>query len=145
VDLAVDLGAAVRSSDAAIEPPPTEESSVEYMFLLTVDESQAPRPGSPASQAMMPAWLAYNQQLIDGGHWISGGSLQQSDVTTVVRKNGEAAATITDGPFAETKEQVAGFYLVRADDLDTALALATAIPLPYCIVEVRPLAFRPDA
>jgi len=113
------------------------------MFLLTVDESQAPRPGSPASQAMMPAWLAYNQKLIDGGHWISGGSLQQSDVTTVVRKNGQAPPTVTDGPFAETKEQVAGYYLVRADDLDAALELATAIPLPNCVVEVRPLAFRP--
>ena len=73
----------------------------------------------------MPAWLAYNQKLIDGGHWIAGGSLQQSDVTTVVRKKGEAPPTVTDGPFAETKEQVAGYYLVRADDLDTALALAS--------------------
>ena len=51
----------------------------------------------------------------------------------------------TDGPYTETKEQVGGFYLVKAADLDEALTLAGAIPAPYAVVEVRPVMFRADA
>jgi hypothetical protein len=58
--------------------------------------------------------------------------------------NGRPAGT-TDGPYTETKEQVGGFYLVSAADLDEALDLAGAIPLPHAAVEVRPVMFRADA
>ncbi len=119
---------------------------MDYMILIHSDESfEMPAPGTPEFDAMMGEWAAYNQRLIDGGHWISGASLQPTPTATVVRKEFGAAPAITDGPFMESKEQIGGFYLVRADDLDKAIELAIAIPIPVGSLEVRPVAFRPDA
>jgi hypothetical protein len=119
---------------------------MEYMILIHSDETdEAPAPGTPEFDAMMGEWAAYNQRLIDGGHWVAGASLQPTVTATVVRKHPDAATSITDGPFAESKEQLGGFFLIRADDLDQAIELATAIPIPVASLEVRPVAFRPDA
>ena len=79
--------------------------------------------------------------LVDGGHFIAGASLQPSTTATVCHN---ATGTVTDGPYVETKEQVGGFYVVSARDLDEALALAAKMPVPAA-VEVRPVMFRPDA
>ena len=122
---------------------------MEYLFLITVDESQMPTrdTATPDSGSDgMAAWLAYNQRLIDGGHWVAGANLQPSESTTTLKlgERGGVSAT-TDGPYTETKEQVGGFYLVKAADLDEALTLAGAIPAPYAVVEVRPVMFRADA
>jgi hypothetical protein len=119
---------------------------MEYMILIHSEETDdLPEPGTPEFEAMMGEWAAYNQQLIDGGHWVAGASLAPTITATVVRKQPDAAPAITDGPFAESKEQLGGFYLVKADDLDQAIALAAAIPIPVASLEVRPVAFRPDA
>ncbi|MCW2746889.1 MAG: hypothetical protein JWP10_31, partial [Nocardioidaceae bacterium] len=113
---------------------------MEYMILIHVDESHVPAtPGSPEFDEQMGEWFAYNQKLIDGGHWVAGASLQPTLTATLLTKSGDTK-TITDGPYAETKEQVAGFYLIKASDLDEALALAEQIPLPYATFEVRPIA-----
>lgn len=119
---------------------------MDYMILIHSDET-APRPGpgEPGFDEMMAEWFAYNQRLIDGGHWIAGASLQPTTTATTVRRTWGADASIIDGPFAETKEQLGGFYLVKARDLDEALELAKAIPIPVGSFEVRPVAFRPDA
>jgi hypothetical protein len=119
---------------------------MEYMILIHSDETYAaPSPGTPEFDAMMGEWAAYNQRLIDGGHWVAGASLQPTATATVVRKQCGAPPTVTDGPFAESKEQLGGFYVVRADDLDQAIELAGAVPIPVASLEVRPVAFRPDA
>ena len=121
---------------------------MEYLFLITVDESTMPtrETATPDSGSDgMAAWLAYNQRLIDGGHWIAGASLQPSESTTTLRLAADGVAATTDGPYTETKEQVGGFYLVSAADLDEALALAGAMPAGYAVVEVRPVMFRADA
>ncbi len=121
---------------------------MEYLFLITVDESQMPArdTATPDSGSDgMAAWLAYNQRLIDGGHWVTGASLQPSESTTTLRLADGGVSATTDGPYTETKEQVGGFYLVKAADLDEALSLAGAIPAPYGVVEVRPVLFRADA
>ena len=73
----------------------------------------------------MAGWFAYNQMLVEGGHFVAGASLQPSSTATVVH-NGTGA--VTDGPYTETKEQIGGFYVVKADDLDEALALAGKMP-----------------
>jgi hypothetical protein len=118
---------------------------MEYMILIHSDEHfDAPAPGTPEFEAMMGEWFAYNQRLIDGGHWVAGASLQPTASATTVRKSPGEAPAITDGPYAESKEQMGGFYLVKADDLDQAMELATAIPIPLASFEVRPVAFRPD-
>lgn len=79
------------------------------------------------------------KKLEASGHLISGHPLEPVATATTVRvRNGKAS--ITDGPFAETKEQLAGFYMIDAKDLDEALSIATRIP-PARIgsIEVRPL------
>lgn len=118
---------------------------MEYMILIHSDETVGtPDPGTPEFGEFMGHWMAYNQMLIEGGHWVAGASLMPTPSATTVRKSVEGPA-ITDGPFAETKEQFGGFYLVEAADLDEALRLATAIPIDVGSLEVRPVAFRPDA
>src|ERR1700712_901666 len=119
---------------------------MEYMILIHGDETiPTPAPGTPEFDQMMGAWMAYNQRLIDGGHWISAANLQPTSTSTTVRKSFGGPATVTDGPFAETKEQLGGFYLIKAADPDEALALAKDIPVPAGTIEVRPVSFRPDA
>jgi hypothetical protein len=116
---------------------------MEYMFLINVDETQG-TPGDPTDdgfEELMAGWFAYNKMLTEGGHFVAGASLQPSTTATVVDN---ATGAVTDGPYVETKEQIAGFYVVQAKDLDEALALAAKMPSPGAI-EVRPVMFRPDA
>jgi hypothetical protein len=118
---------------------------MDYMITLYSDESvELPEPGTPEFGAFMGEWMAFNQRLIDGGHWIAGASLMPTPTATTITKEFGSAPTITDGPYAETKEQLGGFYLISAKDLDEALALAALVPIPAGSFEVRPVAFRPD-
>jgi hypothetical protein len=118
---------------------------VEYMILIHQDESVArPAPGQPGFDEMMAGWMAYNQKLIDSGHWVSAAMLAPTaSATTIVRS--ASGQSVLDGPFAETKEALAGYYLISATDLDEALELASALPIPAGSFEVRPVALRPDA
>ncbi|SDU55659.1 YciI family protein [Jiangella alkaliphila] len=118
---------------------------MEYMFVIAGEEYPAPAPGEPGFDEYLQPWLDYAKRLMDGGHWISGASLAPSSTATTVRKAFGAEPAVVDGPFMETKEQLGGYYVVRAADLDEALELAAAIPIPAGTVEVRPLGYRPDA
>lgn len=118
---------------------------MEYMITLHSEEVEMPGPGEPGFEEMMGDWMAYNQRLIDGGHYIGGASLAPSVAATVLTKAGDGSTTVTDGPFAETKEQLGGFYIIEAEDLDQALELAKDVPIPVGSFEIRPIAFRPDA
>ena len=119
---------------------------MEYMILIHGDESiQAPGYGEPGFDEFMSSWFAYNQKLIDGGHWISGANLLPTPTATTIRRSPGAADSIVDGPFAETKEQLGGYYLISAENLDEAIALAKEMPYPAGSIEIRPVAFRPDA
>ena len=83
--------------------------------------------------------LAFDQGLRDSGHCIASEALQPVETATTVRlRNGKLS--VSDGPFAETKEQLAGFYLVEARDLNEAIQLASKIP-PARVgsIEVRPV------
>ena len=91
-------------------------------------------------------WHDLNQECVAGverltaaGKYITGQALQPTGTATTVRvRNGETL--LSDGPFAETKEQLAGFYLLEADNLDEALQLASRIPLARLgSIEVRPV------
>jgi hypothetical protein len=117
---------------------------MEYMILIHSDETQVPVPGTPACEQMTGAWMAYNQpdrrRPLDLGR-----QLAPTGTATTVRTSMGVAPALTDGPYAESKEQLGGFYLITATDLDQALELASAIPVPVASIEVRPVAFRPDA
>ncbi len=78
-----------------------------------------------ATDEEMAAIDIFNEGLQDDGHWVFAGGLAGPDMSTVVDSRGGEPA-LTDGPFAETKEWTIGFWIVEADDLDVALALAAA-------------------
>lgn len=91
-----------------------------------------------AMEAAFAATEAFNQRLQADGTWVFGGGLQPPDVATVVDATGDRTLT-TDGPFAEAKEHIAGFWVLEAPDLDAALKLAEeASAACGGPVEVRP-------
>jgi hypothetical protein len=114
-------------------------------YLLAVHHSpDAPPPPPAEMQEAFRQVDAFNEELKAAGAWVFAGGLHPPDIATVVRvENGEAITT--DGPFAETKEQLGGFWIITAPDLDAALAWAakgsTACMGP---VEVRPFQDEPS-
>ncbi|MEZ5379337.1 MAG: YciI family protein [Acidimicrobiales bacterium] len=110
-----------------------------YMLLLYSAADAGPKPGSPEQAAEMPQWLAYSQALVDAGVMVAGEPLHPVSTATTVRLRGGEVLT-TDGPFAETKEQLGGYYIIDVPDLDAALDWAAKTPLTgYGSVEVRPI------
>ena len=77
-----------------------------------------------ATTSEMAAIDAFNERLVAQGHWVFAAGLGSPSTATVIDNRGEQAL-ITDGPFVETKEHLAGFWVIEAPDLDVALALAT--------------------
>lgn len=120
---------------------------MDYLITIYDDESthgSGPAPGTPEFADFMAPWAAFNDYLRENGHWIAAGALQPTSTATTVRRAG-GQDSVTDGPFAETKEALGGFYMVRAANLDEALALAKRIPLREGSLEVRPVSLNPDA
>lgn len=109
---------------------------MKYLCLVYSEEATLhTQPDSPRDEEC----LAYAQSVQESGRMIAAEALQPVQTATTVRvRNGKS--TITDGPFAETKEQLAGFYLVEARDLNEALRVAEKIPAARVgSVEVRPV------
>ena len=109
----------------------------QYMLLIYSPPGAGPAPEE--AEAQMGRWMAYTQELQDSGAMVAGDALQPIEVATTVRvRDGETV--VTDGPFAETKELLGGYYIVDVPTLDDALALAAKMPnIEYGSVEVRPL------
>jgi hypothetical protein len=114
-------------------------------YLLSVHiEPDAPDRPAEEIQRSYQAVDAFNTELQASGAWVFAGGLHPPSTATVVRSQGGQVVT-TDGPFAETKEQLGGFWIVNAADLDAALALA-AKGSEACggAVEVRPFQEIPE-
>ncbi len=111
---------------------------MKYMCLLYGDESTATPPDSPEFMEVMKAYQAFGEEAGAAGVIVAGEALEDSHTATKVQvRNGETITT--DGPYAETKEQVGGFYVLECDTLDEALKWAAKIPAAQDgIVEVRP-------
>jgi len=113
------------------------------LYLLTVVEPVGPRPSPEFLAKVMHDVEVFRTEIKAAGAWVFNGALHPPSTATVVRMN-DGEAVMTDGPFAEGKEHVGGFMIIKAPDLDAALAwakkMAKAIPLP---IEVRP--FRDEA
>ena len=117
---------------------------MKYVALLTnTDEDRArwdtmtAEEAAAARAAEMPKWNALFEEL--GPHMLDGKELEEPAAAKTVRvRDGETI--VTDGPFAETKEQVGGFFVLECDDLDQAIGLATKIPVvERASVELRPV------
>ena len=108
-------------------------------YLLSVHMVEgAPTPAIEDMQPVFEAVDRYNKKLQDHGKWVFGGGLHPADTATVVHaKDGEVV--VTDGPFAEAKEHIGGFWIIEANDLDEAMKWATeASEACESPVEVRP-------
>jgi hypothetical protein len=115
----------------------------EYMLAVHDVADQAPPPPEAVEQAYRDV-EAVNVQLREAGAWVFAGGLHPASTATVVRvRDGEVITT--DGPFAETKEQLGGFWVIKAADLDAALAWsAKAAAACRAPVEVRPFQENPE-
>ncbi len=112
---------------------------MKYALLIYGDESQAPAEGSPEMEALIGAYYAFTAAIDEQGINRGGEALFPSTMATSVRvRDGEVLTT--DGPFAETKEQLGGFYLVECEDLDAAIEVAARIPdASNGTIEIRPV------
>ena len=112
---------------------------MQYMLLIYDDESQWGTWSEEDSKAFMDAYFAYTAELRNAGAFVAGEALQPTTTAKTVHVRDDQRF-VTDGPFAETKEQFGGFYLVDVDSEDEALEWAAKIPSSrYGRVEVRPL------
>lgn len=112
---------------------------MQYMCLIYSTEGVGPQPGSEAFGEYIQAYQKFTQECVDSGVMKAGDALQSTTTsTTVTRENGKVE--VTDGPFAETKEQLGGYYLLECKDLDEALDYAAKIPTAeHGRIEVRPV------
>ena len=112
---------------------------MKYLCLVYYDEAVIDSMSEQQWQSLVRECLACGEGMRASGHMQGGESLQPVSTATTVRvRNGQVATT--DGPFAETKEQLAGFYVVEARDLDDAIEVAAKIP-PARLgsIEIRPI------
>jgi hypothetical protein len=108
-----------------------------YLLAVRFDES-APSPSDGEMQDQLARTAKVTDEMRSAGLWVFVGGLLPSHATTVVRP-GNGTTTMTDGPYAETKEQLGGFWVIQCDDLDQVLAWAEKCALACgCPIEVRP-------
>jgi hypothetical protein len=109
-----------------------------YLCLIYLDEEQLAAMPEGQISALNARHLEFNDGLLDSGQFIEAEALEPTSATTCVRMR-QGKTGITDGPYAETKEQVAGFYLIEARDLNEAIQIAARIPAASLgTVELRP-------
>jgi hypothetical protein len=110
-----------------------------YLCLIYEDESLWDRMPKAEADTIFGEYFAYNDSIKKSGHLLGGLPLQPTRTATTVRvRNGKLSTT--DGPFAETKEQLGGYYLIEAKDLNDAIQVASRIPgARLGSVEVRPV------
>jgi hypothetical protein len=119
---------------------------MKYLCLAYYDVKKMGALGKAELDAIVSQCPAYDKMLKDSGHLVLHGSLADLEAATVVKPRGGKAA-ITDGPFAETKEQVGGFFLIEAADLDEAIKAAMKHPAAHLGeaagwgIEIRPIDF----
>jgi hypothetical protein len=113
---------------------------MQYLLMCCFDEKQWEKIPESQRDEIMQEYGEFVQNIVKSGHYRAGAKLQSSSTATTVRgRNGKPV--LTDGPFAETKEQLGGYHLVECKDLDEALSIAKRIPTIRVggTIEVRPL------
>jgi hypothetical protein len=112
---------------------------MQYMLLIYESEANLRKMSEQERGAMFAEYMKFTDDIRKSGRFLAGAPLQPTPTATTVRVRDGKRLT-TDGPFAETKEQLGGYYLVDAKDLDEAMALAARIPSARAgSIEVRPV------
>jgi len=112
---------------------------MQYLLLIYSNEAEMDKIRQEDAAAMMAAYGTFTQGIVQSGNYKGGERLRPASAATTVRiRNGKTMTT--DGPFAETREQLGGYYLIEAKNLDEATAIAAKIPgALYGSIEVRPI------
>ncbi len=112
---------------------------MQYLLMIYRNEAELFKMDTAERKKMTAEYGAFTQAIIQSGHFKAGDGLQPTTTATTVRVRDGKTLT-TDGPFAETREQLGGYYLVEAKDLDTAIEIAARIPGARSgSIEVRPI------
>jgi len=112
---------------------------MQYLCLIYTDESADARMTREEGQAIMGEYFAFTEGIKKSGHYVGGNPLQPTKTASTVRVR-QGKVSTTDGPFAETKEQLGGYYVIEARDLNDAIQVASKIPAARTgSVEVRPI------
>lgn len=110
-----------------------------YLMLIYSDEAKDPKPGTTEFDKFLNDYNEFTAEVKEKSKHLAGEALQGISTATTVRVRGEKT-TATDGPFAETKEQLGGFYLLDCENLDEAIEYAAKIPSAKLgSIEIRPL------
>lgn len=112
---------------------------MQYLLMIYSAEDAGPQPGTDEFMKMIGEYQKFTEQTQNDGAFVGGDALDSiTTATTVKVRNGQKE--ITDGPFAETKEALGGYYLLDCDNLDQAIAYAEKIPTAkYGRIEIRPI------
>jgi hypothetical protein len=113
---------------------------MQYLLMCCFDEDRWEKIAEPERDAIMLEYGAWARSIVSSGQHLATAKLQPSSAATTLRfRNGKSV--ITDGPFAETKEQLGGYHLIECKDLDEAIAIAARIPTLRVggTIEVRPV------
>ena len=112
---------------------------MQYLLMIYQSEAEYGKIDAATGKKMMEEYGAFTQSIVQSGNFKAGDALQPTTTATTVRVRDGKTLT-TDGPFAETREQLGGYYLVEAKDLDAAVAIAARIPgAKTGSIEVRPI------
>ncbi len=107
---------------------------MQYLLLIYQNEAEMEKAGEAATKAMHADYM-----IVQAGHFKAGDALQRTSTATTVRVRGGKTLT-TDGPFAETREQLGGYYLIEAKALAQAITIASRVPsAKFGSIEVRPV------
>ncbi|MES2392017.1 MAG: YciI family protein [Acidobacteriota bacterium] len=118
---------------------------MQYLCLIYANQSELKDKPAEWWEQLHKAYYANVGELKAKGKYVGGNPLQPVSTASTVRVR-DGQRTVTDGPFAETKEQLGGYYLIDATDLDDAIAIAATIPgAKVGSIEVRPIAPIPDS
>jgi hypothetical protein len=110
-----------------------------YMFILVGEEGGWEQASPEDIKAEMDRWQDFSREAVESGVMVAGDGLQESSTATTLRIQEQGEPIVSDGPFAETKEQIGGYYVLDCKDLDEALQWARRIPLSSGAIEVRPV------
>lgn len=134
---AVEIGQARSATSRNTTSNP--EYLMKYLCLIYGDEKSRDTMSAEDGARMRKDYMAFTEDIRKSGHYLGGNALQPTSTATTIRsRNG--SLTTTDGPFAETREHLGGYYLVEARDLNDAIQVAGRIPgARFGSIEVRPI------